>query len=130
MRGGRRQYDGKSNMKLAYKFVSSIIVLVGFVFILDSLTSWDSFAVVGASGGWAVAMTGLLHLQVAIGVTRNAAIRWLAVASSLILLSFGVSGWLFASFANEWLELTAAATLLLASVFAITTSRSGKGNAA
>lgn len=115
-------------MNLAYKITSSIVVLVGFAFIVDNLSSWDSFAVVGASGGWAVALTGLLHVLVAFGITKDAASRRLAVVSSLILLSFVASGWIFASFAMEWPEITAAATLFLSGVLAMTTGRRGESN--
>ena len=117
-------------MKLAYRFVACIVVLIGCVFIVDSLSNWDNYAVVGASGGWAVALTGLLHLLVAFSVTENTATRWLAVTSSLILLSFLASGWLFASFAKEWPEISTAVSLLLASVFAMAIGQSGETNAA
>ena len=92
-------------MKAVYTLVSCVLVLVGCGFVVDSLANWDNFAVVAASAGWAIALTGLLHALVALGLS-DGSLRWVAAVSSAILVALVVSGWMFASFAREWPEIT------------------------
>jgi hypothetical protein len=70
-------------MRTIYALISSALVLLGCVFVADSFRSSDNLAVIAASAGWAGAMTGLLHLLVALGRHGGEAVRWLAVASGL-----------------------------------------------
>jgi hypothetical protein len=111
-------------MKTAYMVISLALVLLGCGFMVDSLADWSNYAVVGASGGWAITLTGLLHLLVALGRTTGAVVCRLAVASSAVLLFLLVSGWAFASFASEWPEVGLAVLLAIAAVFAIVRGRS------
>ncbi len=93
-------------MKAIYTLVSCAVILLGCVFVVDSLSSWGNFAVIAASAGWAVVLTGLLHLLVALDRHRGEAVRWLAIASGGVLIALVVSGWVFASFARQWPEIS------------------------
>jgi hypothetical protein len=106
-------------MKRTYTVVSSGVILLGCGFVVDSLASWDNFAVIAASAGWAVAVTGLLHGLVALDRHGCEAVRWLAVASGGILIVLVVSGWIFASFAREWPEVSSVVFLAAATVLAV-----------
>ena len=73
-------------------------ILLGGGFVLDSLEPGDSLAVVAAIAGWALVITGALHLSVALGRVAQGALRGLAVASGAALIVLVVSDWTFASF--------------------------------
>lgn len=101
-------------MMSAYAIVSSGVVLLGAVFLVDSLTSWDNFAVVAAITGWAVVVTGILHMLVALGRHGGEPIRWLAIASASIVVVLVVCGWVFASFGRDWPEIASVVLMVVA----------------
>lgn len=99
--------------------MSSAIILLGGVFVIDSLLSWDNFAVVSDIAGWAVAVTGVLHLFIALGGHGGKPVRWLAASSGIILVVLVVSGWVFASFGRDWPEIASVALLAIAITLAM-----------
>ena len=101
-------------MKIIHVLVSLSVVLLGCGFLIDSAGDWDDFAVVAAIAGWAVIVTGALHLLVALERAGNDGVFWLAIASGLVLTALVVCGWTFATFASEWPEVSTVVLLVAA----------------
>lgn len=110
-------------MKTLYTLVSSAIILLGGLFVIDSLASWDSFAVVSASAGWAVTVTGILHLFIALGGRSDKPVLWLAVLSGSLLVVLVICGWVFASFAFDWPEVVTVVFTVSATILALVEKR-------
>lgn len=108
-------------MKIAHILTSFVVVILGMGFIVDSAADWDNFAVIAIIAGWAVTMTGVLHLLVALDREGSGVMVWLAVASSLMITIVVVLGWTFATFSREWPEVSAVSFLMVASVLSMTT---------
>jgi hypothetical protein len=110
---------GDRLVKTLHASISIAVVLLGLGYVVDALDGWDSFAVVALIAGWAVTVTGVLHLLVALGRAGNDAVYWLAVTSGVVLMATVVAGWTLATFAREWPEVGTVSLLAVATALGI-----------